>query len=1730
MKKFIFMVLVFLIFPFIPAFGQAPTTIDNDDVFLAFDHGRGEIDAITYKHGSNQDLLDQTWNNGIGHLLGLGLSDSHETGSIVTSYDVQGDYAYFVYTNTEYGTKTLYVTWSETGGIEGYWTYYFESSDENRKESALWEPGGNNDGNDSVRVLKADGSDETFHYTYPGGYTTLWEGGAYGTEMWDGDYDERIGYRLECVLETRIANGASVDGPDHFMDSAGTYILYFAVKTSTAFDNWFAGLDTLECGCDGIVFQENFEDGNYDTWENLEGAWSFAAGSSSIYAVNSSGSGGNELFHELNAAEFSVSYDLRLSGTSSADGDLLIQYLDANNHYRIGLHRPGDSRDAIVLVDEGVETVLDETPESMASGQWYHIRIDRTGDGWIRVFRDGLLHLEAQDNTIMESGDLVLRAWHTDCSYDNIRVFRENGGSYVYADFTTNTRLGNVPLTVDFENLSSSDEAITGYQWDFGDGDISEDVNPQHTYDEIGQYDVRLIVTAGPEVDTIVRHNYVDVADTLGWPMLAHDWIHTGSTIEPISLPMVVETSFVVGGSPTQSSSPVVVDDIVIISGVRHCMQAYDRSTKTTLWEFCDNARDLTTSAVYDGYVFVSANFKSDTGSVLYKIDMITGDTVAVAGVPGEPTAPIVSNGTVYMGYGKYWTGPFGVIALNADSLTTKWDYSNPFNHGVNQPVISSDGHRLLISDGGGNLICLDVDTGARLWDYSSSHPWGVNLPTVVDSIVYYIAGCSNINLYALDVETGDPLWQKFIINSGYPSQTQAVFDDVLYVSADQVLYALDLTNMGDTLWTFYADGGCYSPSVADSVVFVATENTSAIYALHGLTGDSLWSYRFSGDRPQHGGPVIVDGHVFLYVYDEELDSSSFYDLTDNYVDGDGDGVPDLVDNCPDTYNPDQNDLDGDGKGDVCDIAEVEFAGSPESGSVPLEVEFWDLSIPVETITDWKWYFGDGDSSSTQNPAHNYEEVGFFDVILIVSDGVLADTLTKIEYIQVQDTVGVQADFDAYPRIGPIPLTVDFVDLSTANGTITSWKWYFGDGDSSDVTSPVHQYELPGYYDVTLIVSDGVMTDTLTRNNYILAEDTSSTFAFTIIDGPPADVYYMQAADIDQDNNTDLIYSGAIENGLFIAYGRGDGTFESPANYLSVTQAAIEINFVNDDSLLDIIVASSPGAENGEATILLNNGNRIFTVESTVEFWAERPALASGYFNDDAYLDILVAPFTLLLGDGSGGFTEATPLDSWFETFDVSDFDQDGVDDFVATKGDSIVVYVNNGAGNFSRSSQFYSGNVSWNATTSNSLADFNNDGRSDFAVATPHVPTEYESRIYVGIGDGFGGLSDLGFIEIDGYAYSLCATDVNRDGNLDIAVNNITKHRLELFFGDGSGVFADSASFDWGDGTFYSLIEGDFDRDGNPDFATGDFFFGTRLVAAVNQLEDQPVLSDEMVVTGYGKISLNVVNPDSFTISRNHSTVAGSEYWRVDVDGDLVLDEVSFDFNLEYGEYAIIVKGRPDAEIGDVCGIGIRLDGTVFSIIADKMAVPGISKNIYGDVGDSVVFYYNHQPTSPIQPPNGAMIDNPQPTFDWSDMISGKMPANAYHFQLDGRYNFIDPVYDIMSLTQPRFTVSEPLSRDSLYYWRFRCFVGGEWSDYSRTFAVYISEGLCGDANNDGDINLLDILYLIDFLYGSPPGPAPDPLDLGDANADTAVNLLDVLYLIDFLYSSPPGPAPVCP
>jgi len=84
---------------------------------------------------------------------------------------------------------------------------------------------------------------------------------------------------------------------------------------------------------------------------------------------------------------------------------------------------------------------------------------------------------------------------------------------------------------------------------------------------------------------------------------------------------------------------------------------------------------------------------------------------------------------------------------------------------------------------------------------------------------------------------------------------------------------------------------------------------------------------------------------------------------------------------------------------------------------------------------------------------------------------------------KVESNTALQADFSGSPTYGPAPLSVQFTDIST--GSPASWEWRFGDGYTSTDENPLHVYESPGTYAVTLTITGVSGTSSTTKNGYI---------------------------------------------------------------------------------------------------------------------------------------------------------------------------------------------------------------------------------------------------------------------------------------------------------------------------------------------------------------------------------------------------------------------------------------------------------------------------------------------------------------------------------------------------------------------------------------------------------------------------------------------------------------------
>jgi hypothetical protein len=68
----------------------------------------------------------------------------------------------------------------------------------------------------------------------------------------------------------------------------------------------------------------------------------------------------------------------------------------------------------------------------------------------------------------------------------------------------------------------------------------------------------------------------------------------------------------------------------------------------------------------------------------------------------------------------------------------------------------------------------------------------------------------------------------------------------------------------------------------------------------------------------------------------------------------------------------------------------------------------------------------------------------------------------------------------------------------------------------------------------------------------------------------------------------------------------------------------------------------------------------------------------------------------------------------------------------------------------------------------------------------------------------------------------------------------------------------------------------------------------------------------------------------------------------------------------------------------------------------------------------------------------------------------------------------------------------------------------------------------ICGDANDDGDVNVADVVYLINYIFKGGPEPVPQ-LCVGDVNDDGDVNVADCVYLISYIFKGGPEPIEGC-
>jgi gliding motility-associated-like protein len=167
----------------------------------------------------------------------------------------------------------------------------------------------------------------------------------------------------------------------------------------------------------------------------------------------------------------------------------------------------------------------------------------------------------------------------------------------------------------------------------------------------------------------------------------------------------------------------------------------------------------------------------------------------------------------------------------------------------------------------------------------------------------------------------------------------------------------------------------------------------------------------------------------------------------------------------------------------------ADFSSIGNAGCGPLPVSFFDSSfVQGGTIVSWSWDFGDGGTSSVQNPVHVYQHSGNYTVSLTVTSSNGCTSSYSINNL-VSVYPGPYADFEPEPPVASILHPV--INFNNLSSGAVSYTWHFGDGGMSNLFEPSHTYSDTGWYNVTLLVVNQYgCIDTITKPVYIQPEFT----------------------------------------------------------------------------------------------------------------------------------------------------------------------------------------------------------------------------------------------------------------------------------------------------------------------------------------------------------------------------------------------------------------------------------------------------------------------------------------------------------------------------------------------------------------------------------------------------------------------------------------------------------------
>ena len=630
------------------------------------------------------------------------------------------------------------------------------------------------------------------------------------------------------------------------------------------------------------------------------------------------------------------------------------------------------------------------------------------------------------------------------------------------------------------------------FSWDFGDGSTSNSQNPSHSYNNVGPFTIKLTVTNNGCPATATKTNYVNV------------------------------------------NPPIAKFQFVTDCNDKHIAHFTDASIGATSldWDFGDGSaidHSSTPSHTYPSYGKYNVTLTAHNGSCSYKLTQTVSlinsnpdfkaDVTAIcktatitftASAPGGGIAYYnwdygngnTGSGTVakniYDKSGYYDVTLFAVDQNNCPYTVTKPKYIRIKGPTAQFNSINSKGCKGLTAnftdqstdDGSSKIVRWkwNFGDGNIIFANGSSQHYYPNPGTFpVQLTVYDQSGCS-------DSLTIPDLVVTTVPHADFVADTLACPNsDVYFQNLSSAINFSTQWSFGDgqTSGTFsptirYASNGTYTVKlkIVDQYGCADTMTKNAYIKVKSPIAAFTMSDSISSCPPLLVNFTNTSTYYTSSTWDLGIGMSNITSPVEFYV-------------TPGVYNVK---LTVTSPGGCVDSAKnvihlYDTVGSivkykPLNGCTPLNVAVNTFSKGPVMYT---WDFGDGNviDSSFSTTNHVYHAFGSFIPKVIMTDP--SGCVIPVAGTDTIHIIGATAKFGADKKLFCDIGTVNFLDSTTFNDPIVSYTWNFGDGSSSNLHAPSHQYASPGNYIVSLsILTKSNCTDTFTLPNVIKVVESPS--------------------------------------------------------------------------------------------------------------------------------------------------------------------------------------------------------------------------------------------------------------------------------------------------------------------------------------------------------------------------------------------------------------------------------------------------------------------------------------------------------------------------------------------------------------------------------------------------------------------------------------------------------------